>query len=175
MQYDEDEIMTRLPTPGSDNNTWGDVLNDFLTQAHNTDGTLKNTGVLASKANASHTHVIADTTSLQASLDTKASINVSSNTQTGSYTLVLADAGKAVEIDSIAAATVTIPPESSVAFPIGTTIEILQYGNGIVTIAAGGGVIIRARDNLLNLAGKYSTAALRKRTANEWIAVGDLT
>lgn len=33
--------MTRLPQPGGDDGTWGDVLNDFLDQAHNTDGSLK--------------------------------------------------------------------------------------------------------------------------------------
>jgi hypothetical protein len=33
--------MARLPIPGSDDDTWGNVLNDFLTQAHNTDGQLK--------------------------------------------------------------------------------------------------------------------------------------
>lgn len=33
--------MSRLPTPGGDNGTWGDVLNDFLSVAHNSDGSLK--------------------------------------------------------------------------------------------------------------------------------------
>ncbi len=33
--------MARLPTPGSDNGTWGGILNDFLSQAHKADGTLK--------------------------------------------------------------------------------------------------------------------------------------
>lgn len=42
--------MTRLPTPGSDNGTWGNILNDFLSIEHNPDGTLKNTGSLGSKA-----------------------------------------------------------------------------------------------------------------------------
>lgn len=42
--------MARLPIPGADDNTWGDILNDFLTQSHNTDGTLKDTGTLAAKA-----------------------------------------------------------------------------------------------------------------------------
>jgi hypothetical protein len=31
----------RLPIPGSDNGTWGDILNDFLVQAHNSDGSLQ--------------------------------------------------------------------------------------------------------------------------------------
>jgi len=33
--------MARLPVPGSDDGTWGDVLNEFLAQAHSTDGQLK--------------------------------------------------------------------------------------------------------------------------------------
>lgn len=33
--------MSRLPTPGSDNSTWGTILNDFLLIEHNSDGTLK--------------------------------------------------------------------------------------------------------------------------------------
>ncbi len=33
--------MARLPTPGGDTNQWGDVLNDYLAQAHNSDGTAK--------------------------------------------------------------------------------------------------------------------------------------
>lgn len=43
--------MTRLPTPGSDNGTWGTILNDFLRVEHNADGSLKSSGSLASKAN----------------------------------------------------------------------------------------------------------------------------
>lgn len=33
--------MARLPVVGSDNNTWGNVLNEFLLVEHNNDGTLK--------------------------------------------------------------------------------------------------------------------------------------
>lgn len=33
--------MSRLPTPGGDSGDWGDILNDFLSVAHNSDGTLK--------------------------------------------------------------------------------------------------------------------------------------
>jgi len=33
--------MTRLPIPGSDDGAWGTILNEFLLEAHNPDGTLK--------------------------------------------------------------------------------------------------------------------------------------
>lgn len=42
--------MARLPVPGADENVWGDVLNAFLTVDHNSDGTLKTSGTIASKA-----------------------------------------------------------------------------------------------------------------------------
>jgi len=42
--------MTRLPQPGSDDGTWGAILNDFLGVEHNADGTLKPSGTLATKA-----------------------------------------------------------------------------------------------------------------------------
>ncbi len=42
--------MSRLPTPGSDDNAWGDILNDFLLVSHNADGSLKSSAVSASGA-----------------------------------------------------------------------------------------------------------------------------
>lgn len=39
--------MARLPTPGSDTGTWGTILNEYLSQVHNADGTLKNDVVTA--------------------------------------------------------------------------------------------------------------------------------
>ncbi len=40
----------RLPTPGQDDGTWGIILNEYLGVEHNADGTLKNTGSIATKA-----------------------------------------------------------------------------------------------------------------------------
>lgn len=37
--------MARLPQPGGDNGNWGDILNDYLLQAHKNDGTLKDGSV----------------------------------------------------------------------------------------------------------------------------------
>lgn len=42
--------MARLPAPGGDKDTWGQILNEFLSVAHEADGALKNTGALAAKA-----------------------------------------------------------------------------------------------------------------------------
>jgi hypothetical protein len=43
--------MARLPQPGADQNEWGTILNEYLAVEHNTDGTLKSSGTLATKAN----------------------------------------------------------------------------------------------------------------------------
>jgi hypothetical protein len=45
--------VARLPTPGGDENTWGSVLNDFLAQSLNTDGTLKKAAIEATAPAAS--------------------------------------------------------------------------------------------------------------------------
>lgn len=37
--------MAQLPTPGGDNGTWGNILNDFLEVSHNSDGTLNTSAV----------------------------------------------------------------------------------------------------------------------------------
>lgn len=38
-------MASRLPTPGGDTNTWGNILNDFLNQSHNSDGSLRSSAV----------------------------------------------------------------------------------------------------------------------------------
>ncbi len=42
--------MTRLPVPGADDGDWGAILNDFLLQSHNADGSLKPSAVSAGGA-----------------------------------------------------------------------------------------------------------------------------
>lgn len=96
------------------------------------------------------------------------------NSQTGTtYTLVLGDAGKVVECLNASAFTLTVPLNSSVAFPVGINIGITQWGTGQVTVAATGGVTIRSSPTL-KLRGQYAAANLFKRATNEWLLTGDL-
>ncbi|NTW62060.1 polysaccharide deacetylase family protein [Candidatus Saccharibacteria bacterium] len=39
--------MSRLPVPGSDAGTWGNILNDYLSVEHNSDGTLKKSSTIS--------------------------------------------------------------------------------------------------------------------------------
>lgn len=99
---------------------------------------------------------------------------VVANTRTGSYTLVAGDAAGAVEMNVASANTVTVPPNSSVAFPVGTVVEVFALGGGQTTIVAGAGVTIRSGGGKLKLRDQYSAASLRKRATNEWVLMGDL-
>ena len=95
------------------------------------------------------------------------------NAQTGTtYTLVLLDDGKIVTCDNAAAITVTIPTNASVAFPIGTEIEIWQLGVGTVTVSPDGGVTLRARLGS-NTAGQYAMTRIVKQAENVWYMTGD--
>ena len=102
-----------------------------------------------------------------------ASSTVITNAQTASYTLVLADKDKLVEIDNASANNLTIPLNSSVAFPVGTQITILQTGAGTTTLVATGGVTLNATPGLI-LRARWSSVTLIKRGTDTWVAVGDL-
>jgi hypothetical protein len=100
---------------------------------------------------------------------------VPENAQTGtSYTLALTDAGKMVTLSNAAAITLTIPTNASVAFPVDTRIDLLQYGAGQVTVG-GSGVTIRSSGSKLKLTGQYSGATLWKKDTDEWVLIGDIT
>ena len=97
------------------------------------------------------------------------------NVQTDSYTLVIGDAGKMIVMNKASANNLTVPPNSSVAFPTNTRIDIIQYGAGQTTVVAGSGVTIRSADSKLKLNKQYSGASLWKYASDEWIIVGDLS
>ncbi len=100
---------------------------------------------------------------------------VALNAQAGTtYTLVLADDGKLVTCDNAAAITLTVPPNSSVAFGIGTQINIMQLGAGVVTITAGAGVTLRSQGSKLKTNGQYSLATCCKIASDTWVVVGNL-
>lgn len=97
------------------------------------------------------------------------------NAQTADYTLALSDANKLVEINSATSKKVTVPTNSSVAFPIGTQIDVLQVGDGQVTIEGASGVTVDSRGSALKISGKWGVATLVKRATNTWVAFGALT
>jgi hypothetical protein len=99
---------------------------------------------------------------------------VVANRQTASYTLVLSDADKLVEMNVGSANNLTVPLNSSVAFSTGTQILLAQYGAGQTTIVATSGVTIRSNGAKLKLNAQYSGATLIKIDTNEWYLFGDI-
>ena len=98
------------------------------------------------------------------------------NAQTGTtYTTVLGDDGKLVTLDNGSAITLTIPPNGTVAYGIGTQINIMQLGAGQVTIAPGAGVTIRSAGSKLKTSAQYAVATCVKIASDTWVAVGNLT
>jgi hypothetical protein len=94
--------------------------------------------------------------------------------KTASYTLVLGDKDKVIEMNVGSANTLTIPTNGSVAFPIGTEITVMQYGSGQTTIAQPGGVTIRSKGGYLKIADQYTGVTLVKVGTDEWYLIGNL-
>lgn len=115
-----------------------------------------------------------DVTNLVADLAAKMDKSVTINTQTASYTAVLTDDAKVVEMNVATANTFTVPPNSSVAFPNGTQIDVVQYGAGQVTVTPGAGVTIRSAGALTKTRVQYSGVTLYKRGTDEWVLNGDI-
>jgi hypothetical protein len=88
--------------------------------------------------------------------------------KTGSYTAVLMDMGKIIEMSGGGTFTIT----DSASFPVGTSFEVLQTGTSQVTIA-GDGFTINATPGL-KLRTQWSSASIIKRGTNSWVAFGDL-
>lgn len=94
--------------------------------------------------------------------------------QTASYTAALADANNIVTMANASANNFTVPPNSGVAFPIGTTLTVIQKGAGQTTLVAGVGVTINTAATLTCRA-QWSIVTLVQIAANVWVAGGDLT
>ena len=96
------------------------------------------------------------------------------NTQSASYTLVLSDQNKMIEINNASANEVTIPLNSAVSFPIGTQILVTQAGAGQTSIGKSVGVNLYAEDNRLKLVGQYAMCTLIKKGTDTWYVGGNL-
>lgn len=106
---------------------------------------------------------------------TYSTITRSINPQAGTtYTFALTDAGKICEFSNSSAVTVTVPPNSTVALPVGSQIEVTQTGAGKVTLAQGSGVTITSLAGYKSIAGQYASATLYKRATDTWQLSGNL-
>jgi hypothetical protein len=140
----------------------------LVTSPPSSDKTTSSTGHVTD-----HNLIAAAIAELQAGLRSR-------NPQTGTaYTLVLGDAGDIVEMSNVAANAVTVPPNSSVAFPIGTSIDVVQTGAGVTTITPGAGVTINyyspSSAGTRSLKAQWAAGTLIKRATDTWVLIGNLT
>lgn len=155
--------MARLPQPGSDDGVWGAILNDFLSQSHAADGSLKADLTLRG------------TTTVERDINIGGQVfggRVSVKQINGNYQLSAGDfAFGVLEIFSPSPVTITIP--SGLNLAEGSIIEICQSGIGQVTIAPGSSAVTLHSAASLKLRTQWSSVTLRCRRGNEWIVSGD--
>ena len=103
------------------------------------------------------------------------------NNQVGTtYTTTLNDStfsnnpGEVLTFNNAATQTVTIPPNSSVACPIGATIQAVQLGVGKVTFIGGSGVTINSAGGLKSIATQYGAVTLMQTAIDVWVLIGTL-
>lgn len=128
------------------------------------------------------TAVTADLTTAQTLTNkslTSPRINLGITTDTStSYTTVLADNGKLITLSNASAITATIPPNGSVAYPVGAQLNFVQLGAGQVTFAQGSGVTIvstGATASAPALRAQYSSATAIQVSTDTWLIAGDIS
>ena len=140
---------------------------------------MKGNGATVSTATAGTDYVVPATLDDYATLDSNSKVTAEQASArivsvTVSKTLSLSDAGTLQQVNSTSARTVTIPTNTSVAFPTGTEIEILRYGSGAVTIAAASGVTITCSETARTIADRYTSVVLKKLSTNTWLLQGNV-
>jgi hypothetical protein len=108
--------MARLPQPGADTDTWGDILNDFLGQAHNPDGSLKSSAVTTAGA-----YVKPGSGIPSADLDSATQTKLSQASCT-------AAANSGNDVTAVEMARTVLPPASNTTCP-GTTSIVRMVGD----------------------------------------------
>ena len=103
-------------------------------------------------------------------------LTYSINAQTGTtYTPVLADAGKIVTLNNGSAITLTIPPNSNVAYPVGSSLTFINLGAGLTTFAQGSGVTIASSGGTAtapSITAQHNSATCIKIATDTWQVIG---
>lgn len=97
------------------------------------------------------------------------------NTWTGtSHTLTIDEKSYYLTFTNVSDITLTVPPNSTAAFPLGTQITIEQGSVGQIIVTPGGGVTIRSADTKLKTRVQFSVATLIKKGTDVWTLTGDI-
>lgn len=102
--------------------------------------------------------------------------NGTTNAQTGtSYTAALGDAGNFITMNNASASTLTVPPNASVAYPIGSVLCAQQIGAGAVTLTQGAAVTFTdtcTAPTAPVFFAQNATLCAIQTVANTWAVVG---
>jgi hypothetical protein len=125
---------------------------------------------ISSFTNATHGHTAAS----GGGTLTAGAIYYGFNSNTGNYTLALTDQGKILPFNTTSTGTVTIPLNSSVAFPTGSFVNFIQTGTGPILVTGASGVSVQSEGSKLKLKGQYAVAGALKTDTDTWVAFGNL-
>ena len=109
---------------------------------------------------------------VQGAVDAAVAVSVINDVTGAPYTLVLADAGKTLLVDS--ANDLTVPLNATVAFAVGTRIDLMSSSADATVVATGGVTINKHAVSQLLLNGTWSAATLVKTATDTWVLVGNL-
>jgi hypothetical protein len=88
-----------------------------------------------------------------------------------SFTLGLSDRGTVIQVNSSSGATVTVPTNATVAFPLGTVIRVRKIGTGNVTVAGASGVVINWVGGNFTISAQYGIAEIHKTGTDLWMGM----
>ena len=136
--------------------TGAKIADDAIDSEHYTDGSI-------------------DTAHIADNQITPAKIAGEVNAQTGTtYTLVIGDAFKTVTMSNSSSNTLTIPPNSSVAFAVGDRIDVVMLGSGTTTVTGGSGVTVNGVSTGSGaIAAQYAAVSCLKLATNTWVLMGN--
>ena len=140
--------------------------------------TIETTGNITG-GNVNGDNVIADNITVSANITADYYLNLRSIPYTvagTTYSLVDGDQDRTIVTTSSSNVTITVEDDSTVEFPLGTSISILQVGTGQVTLANAATVTLNSPGNIGALSNRYqfTTCGVYKYAANTWVAFGDL-
>jgi len=141
--------------------------------------TISNTGTLTLPTSTDTLVGRATTDTLTNKSLTSPKVNLGIEAQTGTtYTTVLDDNGKLITLTNAASIAVTIPLNSSVAYPVGAQLNMAQMGAGQVTVSGDVGVTVvstGATASAPKARAQYSTLTAVQTSTDNWLVMGDIS
>jgi hypothetical protein len=112
--------------------------------------------------------------SIKAYADTKSAVTRTVNAQTGTtYQLVLGDAGDVITMSNASANTLTIPTNATVAFAVGTQIEVIMLGAGVTTVDGDTAVTVNGvSSGGAAIDAQYNAVTILKTATDTWVMMG---